>query len=214
MKHGKMKGVPGAPLRKDSSETMSAILEVTNPYTEPTYSLTNRVQRSVWGVAYALLFRPSPRPLHGWRSFLLRCFGAKVGRGVCVYGTAKIWAPWNLELGDYSSIGDEAICYSMAKVTLGEKAVVSQGSHLCTGTHDYTSPIFQLYALPITIGERAWVCAECFVGPGVSIGAGAVIAARSVVTKDVPEWMVCAGAPCRPIKPRVMRPAPPAEGGE
>ena len=192
---------------------MSAILEVTNPYTEPTFSLASRVQRSIWGAAYVLLFRPSPRPLHEWRSFLLRCFGAKVGRGVCVYGTARIWAPWNLELADYSSIGDGAICYSMAKVTLGEKAVVSQGSHLCTGTHDYTSPTFQLYALPITIGERAWVCAECFVGPGVSVGAGAVVAARSVVTKDMPEWTVCAGSPCRPIKPRVMRPAPRAEGG-
>ncbi len=186
---------------------MSAILQGSDPFTQPTFSLANRVQRALWGVVYMLLFRPSARPFHEWRSFLLRCFGAKVGRGVCVYGTATIWAPWNLELDDYASMGDHVICYSMAKVRLGKKVVVSQGSHLCTGTHDYTSPTFQLYALPITIGDDAWVCAECFVGPGITIGAGAVIAARSVVTKDAPEWMVCAGSPCKPIKPRIMQPA-------
>ena len=184
---------------------MSAILEVTDPFTQPTFSLANRAQRALWGVVYALLFRPSPRPFHEWRSFLLRCFGAKVGRGVCVYSSVKIWAPWNLELEDFASMADGVTCYSMAKVTLREKAIVSQGSHLCTGTHDYESPAFQLYALPITVGERAWVCAECFVAPGVTVGAGAVIAARSVVTKDMPDWMVCAGSPCKPLKPRVIR---------
>jgi putative colanic acid biosynthesis acetyltransferase WcaF len=189
------------PVLKSHSE----ILQVTDPFTQPAFSLANRAQRALWGIVYLLLFRPSPRPLHTWRAFLLRCFGAKVGKGVHVYAGAKIWAPWNLDLAESSSIADGATCYSMAKITLGKRVIISQGSHLCTGTHDYTSPAFQLYALPITVGEDAWVCAECFVGPGVSIGAGAVIAARSVVTKDMPEWMVCAGSPCKPLKPRVVR---------
>jgi putative colanic acid biosynthesis acetyltransferase WcaF len=90
----------------------------------------------------------------------------------------------------------------MAPVVLGERAVVSQGVHLCTGSHDYESENFQLFARPIEIGADAWICAEAFLGPGVTIGDGAVIGARSVVTRDQPSWTVCAGNPCRPIKPR------------
>jgi putative colanic acid biosynthesis acetyltransferase WcaF len=103
---------------------------------------------------------------------------------------------------DDTSIAEGVICYSMAQITLKEKAIVSQRCSLCTGTHDYTSKTFQLYALPITIGERSWVCAEAFIGPGVTIGTGSVIGARSVVTRDMPEWTVCAGNPCKPVKAR------------
>ena len=90
----------------------------------------------------------------------------------------------------------------MAPVRLGERAVVSQGVHLCTGSHDYESENFQLFARPIQIGADAWICAEVFLAPGVSIGAGAVIGARAVVTSDQPAQMVCAGNPCVPIKHR------------
>ncbi|GAB4214464.1 MAG: hypothetical protein OHK0012_12550 [Synechococcales cyanobacterium] len=176
-----------------------------DPFTSPSFSLGNRLRRVAWGVVCTLLFRPSPRPLRGWRTFLLRCFGAKIGRGSLVYSDLKVWAPWNLELGEYTWIGEGVTCYSMAPIRLGDRAVVSQGSHLCTGTHDYTDPNFQLMAFPITIGARAWLCADTFVAPGVTIGEGAVIGARSVVTKDMPAWMVCAGNPCRPLKPRQMK---------
>ena len=108
-------------------------------------------------------------------------------------------------MDDYAGMADDVNCYSMATVTLGKKVVISQGAHLCTGTHDYESPHFQLYALPIHIGDSAWVCAESFIGPGVNVGEGAVIGARSVVTKAMPAWMVCAGNPCRPLKNRKIR---------
>ncbi len=108
-------------------------------------------------------------------------------------------------MDDHAGMADGVTCYSMATVTLGKKVVVSQGAHLCTGTHDYGSPSFQLYALPITVGDEAWLCAECFLGPGVTIGEGAVIGARSVVTKNMPAWTVCAGQPCKPIKSRIIR---------
>jgi putative colanic acid biosynthesis acetyltransferase WcaF len=93
----------------------------------------------------------------------------------------------------------------MGRIVLGERCVVSQGAHLCAGTHDYEAPNFQLVTAPITIGARAWVCTEAFVGPGVTVGEGAVIGARAVATKDMPAWTVCAGNPCRPLKPRVVR---------
>lgn len=185
--------------------SMSDILQGVDPSTQASFSLENRLARLLWGIVYALLFRTSPRPLHAWRGFLLRCFGAKLGKGCHVYPKAKIWAPWNLVLADHAGIANDVDCYSVALISLGAKVVVSQGTYLCTGTHDYQDPNFQLYAKPIHIGDNAWLCAETFVSPGITIGEGAVIGARSVVTKDMPAWTVCAGNPCRPIKPRVMR---------
>ncbi len=175
--------------------------------TKPTYvgtnfTVKNRIGRVLWSVVSILFFRFSPKPLHGWRTFLLRCFGAKIGRSVHVYPGAKIWAPWNLEISDEGGVANGAILYTQGKIFIGKKAVISQGAHLCAGTHDYTLPGFPLYTMPIIIGDNAWVAAEAFVHPGITIGEGCVIGARSVVTKDMPAWMVCAGHPCKPIKER------------
>lgn len=184
---------------------MSDILQENDPFTQPSFSLNNRIRRAIWGLVHALLFRPTLRPMNGWRFALLRAFGAKIGVGCTVKATVKVWAPWNLEMDDYSALADHVNVYSMATVKIGRKAVVSQGAHLCAGTHDYESKNFQLYAEPITIGNDVWLCTECFIGPGVTVGDGAVIGARAVVTKDMPEWTVCAGNPCKPLKPRVIR---------
>ncbi|WP_036601021.1 WcaF family extracellular polysaccharide biosynthesis acetyltransferase [Olivibacter sitiensis] len=173
-------------------------------HTGASFSLRNRLMRLLWGIIYWLLFRYSPRPLHGWRSFLLRCFGAKVGKGVHVYPAVTIWAPWNLVLDDECGIANGVELYSQAVIDIGKRAVISQGSYICTGTHDYTKKGFPLYTLPIHIGAEAWLAADVFVHPGVTIGEGTVIGARSVVTKDMPAWMVCAGFPCKPLKERVL----------
>ncbi|MBS1722245.1 MAG: WcaF family extracellular polysaccharide biosynthesis acetyltransferase [Armatimonadetes bacterium] len=186
---------------------MPEIIQDNDPYTQPSFSLANRMRRFLWNFACLLLFRPTPRQLNAWRASVLRMFGAKIGQGCNVRATAKIWAPWNLEMGDFSAIADDVNVYSMAVIKLGSKVVVSQGAHLCSGTHDYESENFQLYARPITIGDSAWICTECFIGPGVTVGEGAVVGARAVATKDVPAWTVCAGNPCKPIKPRVIRDA-------
>jgi putative colanic acid biosynthesis acetyltransferase WcaF len=173
-------------------------------HTGPSFSLRNRLGRIVWGLTSFLLFRFSPKPLHAWRSFLLRCFGAKVGHGVHVYPGVKIWAPWNLELADESGIASGVILYSQGKITIGKRTVVSQGAHLVTGTHDYSDAGFPLVTKPIHIGNYVWIATEAFIHPGVTIGAGCVIGARSVVNRDMPAWMVCAGHPCKPLKERKM----------
>lgn len=173
-------------------------------HTGPSFSLRNRLGRLVWELTSFLLFRFSPKPLHAWRSFLLRCFGAEVGYGVHVYPGVKIWAPWNLQLEDECGIAGGVILYSQGKITIGKRAVVSQGAHLVTGTHDYSDAGFPLVTKPIHIGDHAWIATEAFVHPGVTIGAGCVIGARSVVNKDMPAWMVCAGHPCRPLKARKL----------
>lgn len=184
---------------------MSDLREPDDPRKEATFTVSNRIKRALWGLTYFLLFRPSPKPLHGWRSFLLTAWGAKMGRGCHVYPKVQIWAPWNLDIEDEAGIGDGVNLYSMGTIRVGKRAVISQGAHLCSGTHDYCDPSFRLFALPITVGPEAWICADAFLGPGVTIGEGAVIGARAVVTHDMPAWMVCAGNPCKPLKKREMR---------
>lgn len=168
------------------------------------FPLSNRLRRLLWKSAHCLLIAWTPRPLHAWRVLVLRCFGAKLGRGCHIYPRAQIWAPWMLVCGDGVGIADQAIIYCMAVISIGHRAVISQGTHLCSGTHDYTDPTFPLVSRPITVGADAWICAEAFVHPGVTIGEGAVIGARAVVTRNMPPWTVCAGHPCVPLKPRLV----------
>jgi putative colanic acid biosynthesis acetyltransferase WcaF len=162
----------------------------------PSFTLQNRVLRGLWGIVWLLLFRPSPRPMHAWRALLLRLFGARLGKHVHVYGGARVWAPWLLTIGDRVGIADGVTVYNLAPVKIGSHCVVSQGAHLCAGSHDINSPNFQLIAHPITLHDHVWLCAEAFVGPGVEIAAGCVVGARSVVMKSVgPAWTVWAGHP-------------------
>lgn len=181
------------PLRIDLSRARSSL------------SLRNRIGRALWGVVWAILFRPSPRILHGWRRALLRLFGAKIGRGARVYPSAQVWAPWQLEMGDFSCLGPKVDCYCVAPIRIEAHAVVSQYSHLCSASHDFERADFPLLTRPIVIGEGAWVAADAFVGMGVTVGAGAVVGARASVFKDVEPWTVVGGNPARFIKKRVLR---------
>jgi putative colanic acid biosynthesis acetyltransferase WcaF len=165
----------------------------------------NKVGRAVWNLVWLLLFRLSPTLLFGWRNFLLRCFGAKIGKGVHVYPSCHVWAPWNLEMGDFSCLSFDVDCYSVAKIEIGAHATVSQYSFLCAAGHDISDPHMRLTTAPISIGAGAWVCAGAYVGPGVSLGDGAVVAARAVVVKNVEAWTVVGGNPARFIQRRELR---------
>lgn len=179
------------------------IIQGNDPYRGPSFSLKHRLRRQLWNIVYLIFFRISPRPFHAWRALLLRLFGATLGTGCHVYPSAKIWAPWNLILGDFVGVGDSAILYSMEKIIIGNYAVISQGAYLCGGTHDYNSENFQLVIKPIVIGMHVWVCAEAFIHPGVVIPDGAVIGARAVATKNLlSAWTVYAGNPCKAIAAR------------
>lgn len=182
------------------------ILQGKDQFTGPSFSIGNRALRMLWSIVYALGFRLSPRPFHAWRTFLLRLFGAKMGRGCHVYPSVRIWAPWNLEFGDHVGVGDRAILYAMDRVIAGDYVTISQGAHLCAGTHDYDSENFQLVTRPIRIGAHAWLCSEAFIHPGVTVPVGAVIGARAVVVRSPAEpWAVYAGNPCVQIGTRRRR---------
>ena len=172
------------------------------------HSRSNQAARLVWGVVWLLLFRPSPRFLYGWRRFLLRLFGARIGLEAHIYPSVRIWAPWNLEVGEFSALGHAVDCYCVDLVQIGSHVGISQYSHLCTASHDISDPHLGLTHAPIVIGEAAWVAADVFVGPGVRIGAGAVVGARSSVFKDVPPWTVVCGNPARFMKKREMASTP------
>lgn len=182
------------------------IIQGNDPATQASFTLGNRLARAAWGVVWLLMFRPSPRPAHAWRRLLLRGFGARIGAHVHVYPGARVWAPWQLEIGDRVGVGDGVTLYNMAPLRIGHDAVVSQGAHLCGGTHDIHSPNFQLVAKAIEVGEHAWICAEAFVGPGVRIAPGCVVGARSVVMRSIEEaWSVWAGHPAVRINRRERR---------
>jgi len=167
-------------------------------------SLGNKLGRVLWGVVWFLFYRFSPPWMHGWRRMLLRLFGAKVGRGAHPYPSARIWAPWNLVMGDYSCLSHHVDCYCVDTITLGAYATVSQYSFLCTASHDYNELSMPLVTSPIIIGRWVWITADVFVAPGVTICDGAVITARSSVFDDVPAWVVARGNPAVPGKLRQL----------
>ncbi|QKG72418.1 DapH/DapD/GlmU-related protein [Erythrobacter mangrovi] len=171
----------------------------------PSFPLGNRLARVVWQACWLVLARWTPPPLHRWRVLLLRLFGARVGRGCRVHASVQVWLPAQLELGDNVLIGPGAILYNQGRIAIGNDSVVSQRAHLCASTHDVEDPDFQLVVRPIALGERCWVAAEAFVGPGVTMGDGAVLAARGALFDDADPWTVYRGNPATALKPRALR---------
>lgn len=162
-----------------------------------------RAGRALWqGVRP--LFAWSPTPLHAWRRGMLRRFGARIGTRVVVYPSAAITQPWCLEIGDESAVGPGVVLYSLGAIRLGARVTVSQRAHLCAATRDHRRRDFPLVRRPILVEDDAWIAAEAFVGPGVRIGRGAVVAARAVAVRDVDDWQVVAGNPARVVSRRSL----------
>lgn len=171
-------------------------------FTDANVDTANKAGRALWGIVELLLYRPSPRLLHGWRCLLLRMFGARIGKGVHPYPGARVWAPWNLVMEDGSSLADGVTCYNVGLVHLGPGATISQLSYICTASRDIDRPGKPVISAPIHIGANAWVAVDCFIGPGVTIGENAVVGARSTVHRDVAPNSVVAGSPPRLLRMR------------
>ncbi|MBB4122705.1 putative colanic acid biosynthesis acetyltransferase [Martelella radicis] len=165
-----------------------------------------RLRRLIWRVVYLFLFRPTPRFIvfDRWRLFLLRRFGARIGKGSRVAPDCFVWAPWNLEMGNYACLAEGVDCYTIGPLKMGDYTTVSQRAFICTASHEIKTKARRLFSRPITICDHAWVAAEAFVGPGVTIGEGSVVGARSVVVRDIEPWKVVGGNPARVLKDRTL----------
>lgn len=158
----------------------------------------------LWWLLQAVVFPLTPHASHGPRCWLLRRFGAEIGQQVVIRPTARFTYPWNVTIGDYSWIGDDVVLYSLDQIQIGRHCVISQKSYLCTGSHNFQDPAFGLQIHPIVVGHGAWIATDCFIAPGVTVGANTVVGARSSVFKSLPSGYVCWGNPCRPQHPRMM----------
>ncbi|MBP6506838.1 MAG: colanic acid biosynthesis acetyltransferase WcaF [Opitutaceae bacterium] len=171
------------------------------------WSRREKLGRLAWLVVQSTVFRWSPRSCYFWRNALLRIFGARIAVGAVstprIFPTVRIHFPWKLEIAAGVMLAPDVHIYNLGTVRLDAGVNISQRTHICAGTHDIAQWTLPLRTAPIHIGANTWIAAECFVGPGVSIGELAVIGARSVVIKNQPGHMICAGNPCRPIKPRI-----------
>ncbi len=156
----------------------------------------------LWWIVQSSLFALSPQFMYGWRRFLLRLFGAKIGIKVLIRPSVKITYPWKLRIGDYSWIGDGVVLYTLGEIEIGGHTVVSQKSYLCTGSHDYKQSTFDIFAQKVTLEDQVWIATDVFIAPGVTIGHGAVIGARSSVFKDIPEKVIAIGNPAKIIRDR------------
>jgi len=168
------------------------------------WSRRELIGRALWELFSLPLFAWTPRPFWAWRRAVLRLFGAHIGREVHLHPSVRITVPWNLDLADAVAIGDGAILYALGPIRIEKGASVSQYAHLCAGTHDHTRSDLPLLKLPITIGSGAWICADAFVGPGVTVEELAVVGARAVVVRDVPARAIVVGNPARKVGERQL----------
>ena len=156
----------------------------------------------LWWIVQASLFSWSPQFTYTWRNFLLRCFGAKIGKGVIIRPTVKVTYPWKLTVGDFSWVGDNAELYTLGEIEIGSNVVISQKSYLCAATHDYTKDTFDMIDKKITIEDEVWLAADVYIAPGITVKKGALVGARSSVFNDLPAGMICVGSPAIPVKLR------------
>ena len=155
-----------------------------------------------WWLVQSIFFKLSPQIMYGWRRFLLRCFGAKIGKGVVIRPSAQITYPWKVTIGNNSWIGDDVVLYSLGEIEIGSNTVISQRSYICAGSHEYNSRSFEIYSKKISIGDKCWLATDVYVAPDVSIGDSTIVGARSSVFKDLPSNKICKGNPAKPYKDR------------
>lgn len=160
----------------------------------------------LWWCVQSTLFALSPQFMYAWRAWLLRLFGAKIGKHTIIRPSVRVTYPWKLTLGDHCMIGDYVELYTLGEIEIGDCTVISQRSYICTASHDYTRPTFDIYSTKVVIESEVWLATDVFVAPGVRIGKGAVVGARSSVFHDVPSGTINNGTPARVVGSRTMQP--------
>jgi len=198
-----------APFVATSNNTEDVVpLDVAANRAARKYTRAEQAMRVAWAFGRWLV-RLSPHPCYGWRRWVLRLFGARVGRAVRTAASTHIYMPWNVEIGDWAALGPDVFIYSLGRVRIGDRATVSYRTHVCAGTHDFTDPTMPLLKPSVTIEEDAWVGTDAFIGPGLIVGRGAIVAAKAVVVKNVEPFTMVGGHPAHVIgqRPPMKKPA-------
>jgi putative colanic acid biosynthesis acetyltransferase WcaF len=159
----------------------------------------------LWWIIDFWFFKSSPQIMYGWRRWLLRLFGAKIGKNVIIRPTVTVTYPWKVSIGENCMIGDDVNLYSLGEIEIGNNVVVSQKCYLASASHDYDKEYFPIWSKKITISDGCWLATDVYVGPGVNIGENTVVGARSSVFKDLPANKICVGTPAQVIKARVFK---------
>jgi len=170
-----------------------------------TFRGKSKITVQLWWIVQSTIFSWSPQVLYGWRRFLLRLFGAKIGKKALIRSTVKVTYPWNISIGDYTWIGDDCVLYSLGRIDIGSHVAVAHKVYFNTGGHDYDQITFDIYAKDLVIEDECWITNDVYLAPGITIGRGTVIGARSTVLKSIPSGKVCVGSPARVLKDRIMK---------
>ena len=157
----------------------------------------------LWWIVQSVLVATSPQFMYGWRRFVFRAFGAKIGENVLLRPSVKMTFPWHVEIGDETWVGDNVVLYSLGQIKIGSHVVVSQNSYICTGTHDFLNVNFDMERHPVVIEDQVWLANDVYVAPGVTVERGCVVGTRSSVFNDLPSGMICYGSPAKPKKARL-----------
>ena len=163
----------------------------------------SKVIVQLWWITQAILFKPSPQIMYGWRRFLLKLFGAKIGKNVLIRSNVTITYPWKVEIGDNSWVGDDCVLYSLGNITIGSNVSIAHKVYFNTGGHNFNKVTFDITSSPVVVKNECWITNDVYVAPGVTIGRGTVVGARSSVFKDLPAAKVCVGSPAVVIKDRI-----------
>ena len=148
---------------------------------------------ALWRITWLLTARWTPNALNLWRRLLLRLFGARVGSRVFIHPSSTIRYPWHLSIGDRTFIHHRVLIDCNGPVSIGQDNHISQYTHLCTGTRNYTDLRMQILPQPITLSDRVWLAADVFIGPGVSIGSDTIVGARASIFGDLPDAVIAVG---------------------
>lgn len=176
--------------------------EIAQNFKTPSFRVLDRLARVVWKNVWLIFAAWTPRFFNPWRVWLLRLFGATIGKKVDIRSSVKIWWPGNLVMEDGTTLGPDVICYNMTLIHIGRGVTVSQRAELCTGSHVIDGSSFSLTTKPIIIEANVWIASNAFVGPGVNVGEGAVLGACSVTFSDLEPWFVYVGNPAKKMKAR------------
>lgn len=163
----------------------------------------SKITVQIWWIVEKTLFSMSPQFFYGWRRFLLRLFGAKIGKGVLIRPSARFTYPWKVTIGANTWIGEQTILYSLGEIVIGKDVAVAHGVYFNTGLHDYTKKEFPIMFDKIIVEDECWITNDVYIAPGVKIGKGCVIGARSSVYKSTSKGWVCYGNPSKPVKLRI-----------